>query len=66
MELKRNDGQPSLRAKLAAGFSEQSMLAQQAEAEATLRLLELRQLEAGRVVDIHAGDTVYRVEIKES
>ena len=62
--MRKNDGQPALRAKIASGLRARGMPAQQAEAEATSRLLELRQLQPGRYW-VAAGDEMIHVSIVE-
>jgi len=56
-------GQPALRASIASKLKQAGMPASKAEREATLRLLELRQMPAGHSYNILAGDTVFVIKI---
>lgn len=62
--MKKNDGQPSLRANIANKLAEAGMSQLQAEQEASRRLLQLREKKPGTYEE-HAGDTVIVVTSKK-
>jgi uncharacterized heparinase superfamily protein len=64
-DMRRNDGQLALRAKIAAGLQAAGMPAEQASAEATRRMLEIRQLQPGQKYWVDAGDEMIHVSIVE-
>ena len=64
-DMRKNDGQPSLRASIASGLRARGMPAEQAEAEASRRMLEIRQLQPGQSYWIAAGDEMIHVTTVE-
>ena len=62
MRLGKNDGQPALRASIASELEQAGMSAKQAGKQATSELLKLRASEGRQ--EIHAGNTVFIVEVK--
>ena len=63
MKLGRNDGQPALRASIASELEQAGMSAKQASKQATSELLKLRAGKGKR--EVHAGNTVFVVEVKD-
>ena len=63
--MRRNDGHLALRAKIASGLKKRGMSAELAEAEASRRMLEIRQMQPGQKFMVAAGDEMIEVTTVE-